>query len=401
MSENSTEAKRLRIDDDDQEQNIDEAVAENNLPAAEEQDQNITEPRAQENAVVNDEDDAENELVAEGFDYRDRELAFRRSLQTIDITPRVETNDLNRYLRLLRTPLNKIFNSLLDEHHSVKIWITVKVEYEKLKMVKEAANILIGYLATPYHTIFSGTNVDETIVTINRQISERNINFMRDGSGCRIKALLVATVDVAKFNPLIGKMFAKLPEFLAHKKAIINVKNLDNRCFGYAMLAALNPQISNPQQPSALDKLFLRHRLANIQYPVAAEQLPFIERELGIALNVYGFYDDKGMSRYPIYVSNMKVEKQIDLLYWDNHYAWIKNFSAFLGDINKHKGKTFWCKRCLGHFCKEDSLKKHQEYCSRGNYDSVLYTLPPEGTRIAFINQRYPTNGSFRNIRRL
>ena len=60
-----------------------------------------------------------------------------------------------------------------------------------------------------YHTIFSGKNIDETIVTINRQISERNINFMRDGSGFRIKSLLVATIDVAKFNPLIGKMFAK------------------------------------------------------------------------------------------------------------------------------------------------------------------------------------------------
>ena len=35
MSENSTEAKRLRIDDNDQEQDIDEAVAEYNLPAAE------------------------------------------------------------------------------------------------------------------------------------------------------------------------------------------------------------------------------------------------------------------------------------------------------------------------------------------------------------------------------
>ena len=50
-------------------------------------------------------------------------------------------------------------------------------------------------------------------------------------------------------------------------------------------------------------------------------------------INVYGFYDDEEKARYPLYLSKKKLPNSIDLLFWDDHYAWIKSFSAFLGDL--------------------------------------------------------------------
>jgi hypothetical protein len=33
-----------------------------------------------------------------------------------------------------------------------------------------------------------------------------------------------------------GRAYAELPQFLLKKKAVIGVRNKDNRCFGYALL---------------------------------------------------------------------------------------------------------------------------------------------------------------------
>jgi len=37
-------------------------------------------------------------------------------------------------------------------------------------------------------------------------------------------------------NPLRGSTYIDLPTFIKNKKAVINVKNNDNKCFKYAIL---------------------------------------------------------------------------------------------------------------------------------------------------------------------
>ena len=329
----------------------------------------------------------------ERFECTNRQQAFRRSLATFNVTPTIETSDLALYLKLLRTRLKRLFRDLLVEHRAVKIWVTVKVNYEKLKANNtqiQTEDEIVGYLASRFQTICIASDVEFILDTICEDVCNRNINFMRNASGLRIKKLGITTVDVSKFNPIIGRGYQDLPMFLLRKRAIVNVKNNDNRCFGYAILAALHPQDQNPNRPILYDPYFQQHNLHTLTYPVANDKLAEVERHIGIAINVYGFYDDLGLARYPIYVSNMNAARQVDLLYWNNHYAWIKNFSSFMFDFkNTHKGKTFWCKRCLGHFCREESLILHKQYCSRENYDKVMYTLPPEGVQLSFINQRY------------
>ena len=121
-----------------------------------------------------------------------------------------------------------------------------------------------------------------------------------------------------------------------------------------------------------------------IQYPVRVDEIPQIEDKLHININVYSFYDDEGKGRYPIYVTKKNNPKTIDLLYWDEHYAWIKNFSRFMGDQNRDEHKRFWCKRCLGHFWSQQSLETHQMYCKRIDFCDQIFTMPPEGSKLRF-----------------
>jgi hypothetical protein len=66
---------------------------------------------------------------------------------------------------------------------------------------------------------------------IEKFTKSSNLQFVR---------VVSAGVLFADYNPLQrGRAYVELPEYLEKKKAIVNVQNRDNRCFGYALLSWL------------------------------------------------------------------------------------------------------------------------------------------------------------------
>ena len=134
---------------------------------------------------------------------------------------------------------------------------------------------------------------------------------------------------ILKYNP-IGSGYVPLPKFIADKKACVNVHNFDNRCFGYAVLSAILDPLNGNHKSEAryyTETDFQVHGLDQIQYPVPVEMVPQLEEQLQTSFNLFSFYDGEGRGRYVMYVSRRTMPREIDLLYFDNHYVWIKNFS--------------------------------------------------------------------------
>ena len=134
--------------------------------------------------------------------------------------------------------------------------------------------------------------------------------------------------------------------------------------------------------------LFKQYGLDAIQYPVAIEDIPAIEDKLGVAINVFSFFDDKGEGRHPLYVSEKGHQKVIDLLFWDDHYAWIKNFRRFMADKSRNH-TIHWCRRCLGHFDTDAVLTVHKKYCEGPDSSGQILLLPDKSTRVKFANEPY------------
>ena len=66
--------------------------------------------------------------------------------------------------------------------------------------------------------------------------------FRSKGSGWRLYSIIQLELHTVRYNPLRGETWIPLPKELAYKKAIINVKNKDNKCFLWCVLRALNPK---------------------------------------------------------------------------------------------------------------------------------------------------------------
>ena len=65
----------------------------------------------------------------------------------------------------------------------------------------------------------------------------------------------------------------------------------------------------------------------NVQYPVALDDIDAIEDRLFLRVNAFPFRDDERRIREPLFISEKAYALQVDLLFWDDLYAWIKDFS--------------------------------------------------------------------------
>ena len=72
--------------------------------------------------------------------------------------------------------------------------------------------------------------------------------FLATTSDVKFHSVIKFELHTVSYKPLRGDTYIPLPKELADKKAIINMKNKDNKCFLWCVLRALNPGKNNPQR---------------------------------------------------------------------------------------------------------------------------------------------------------
>ena len=101
---------------------------------------------------------------------------------------------------------------------------------------------------------------------------------------------------MVKYAPLEGRGLQPLPEFLLKKKVIINIENNDERCFGYALLYFIEranlPEKNCRRAHLYNDKMFHRHNLDTLLYPISPNDVHLYEDQLQMNINVFSFFDN-------------------------------------------------------------------------------------------------------------
>ena len=102
------------------------------------------------------------------------------------------------------------------------------------------------------------------------EVLDRHANLIRHESGYVLTQILDCQLRIVKFNPIVAA-YQPLPKRLASKKAIVNLHNSDERCFGYAVLSALLDPFHGHHKSEAryyTEADFEKYHLYQIQYPV-------------------------------------------------------------------------------------------------------------------------------------
>lgn len=282
--------------------------------------------------------------------------------------------------------------NVLKKYEAVKVNMVFCGEFEIMtanKIQKE-----YKYFTTSNSPIYRETNITEwfnrnVLVPILKDLEE----FQERDSGWALVNVINLGVNINKFTPQLGSSYIELPPQIKNKGACINVKNNDDACFTWALMAALHPVDIHSERISNYPHYSKILKLKGIQFPMTIKQIPNFEKQNQISINVYVLKKEKkNFATLPTYLTKNKMKRHVNLLlvqdrYDDDdtpikyHYVWIKNLSRLVSNQLSREGhKKFICDRCLRYFRSEEKLKSHSEDCGKMNETAIK--MPEIGNNI-------------------
>ena len=302
------------------------------------------------------------------------------------------------FLEYGKPPIINIFNS----ERNIKTMLYLHVIMKSYQPGEPEPRMeRFAFHSKGFKLILEGTDENETYDEMVEEIMEGMLKTeMAVGSGWVFVKVEKLVLHTTRWEPVNAGSYIELPQELKNRKAIINMKNQDDKCFMWCVLRALNPKDNHPERiDNDLKNKVYTLNMEGIQYPVSFRGIDRFEHlNPEISISVLGYNEEEKV--YPLKVSKYTGSKHdiVLLLIKDgenSHYCLVKNISAlFASQINNnHKGTRYYCLNCFNGFKSKDSLDKHKEYCY--NNECVNIVMPPPNTFIKFKSFSYSERAPF------
>ena len=132
-----------------------------------------------------------------------------------------------------------------------------------------------------------------------------------------------------------------------NKKSVINIKNIDQFCFLWCILAHFCPVEDHENRTSSYSMHMIKLNLEVLEFPMKVKDIPKFGKFDNVNVNVFELTNSK---LTPILINKNYLQSQIDLLLFENHYCVITKFHC---PINKNSHMKWVCRRCQTAFSSE------------------------------------------------
>ena len=243
----------------------------------------------------------------------------------------------------------------------------------------------------------SGTHINleskdvEKLIDLNvKKIIEALEVYQKNGSGWYFKEVHSLEIHTVDYNPMKGSSYISLPDWISNKKAIINIRNKDQKCFLWCILRYLYPNEKYVTRLTDLKRYEFSLNTEGINFATKLQHISKFEK-LNPSLpgiNVFSVNDNK--KSYPLRMAEKDCINTIDLFFYEedgvSHYSLIKNVTRLVKTqlTSSKNGSVFICKKCFTHFTKYELLQKHISYCSSN--ETVSVCTPPTNMMLCFNN---------------
>ena len=270
-------------------------------------------------------------------------------------------------------------------NHGMKWYIIVFAEFKKDVVAADGTiteQKREDYLSSQTFTTYNQTDIDMDLPTAYKDLFTKFDEQERQGSGWYLSKIIHIEVHTATLSPLAASSFIELPKKVKRTEAVINIKNEDNMCFIWSVLAHLHPMDRHANRVNKYQPFQQELNSEGMDFPTPIHQIPDFEKKNNVSINVFGWEEKEVV---PVQLSRHESETVINLLLISEddkrHYCLIKNFSRLMNYRTKHKGKSFFCMNCLHDFTRQDLLDKHREVCTKHGAQRLSF---PEDTAVKF-----------------
>ena len=324
------------------------------------------------------------------------EVAYKGRILTYQHNNKERKLDIEGYMTNIKDKAINVIKHALKLHKNIKLNLEMECEFKKdidkyMTHKFQLSNVILS-LSDNLEDFWD--NQTDLFITRCDELETKE-------SGWTLKRIDCLRININKYTLLRGSSYINLPQWIKNKKACINIKNSDNKCFKYSVLCALKtPETHVDRVSNYMDYDDLLN-FKGIEFPVKIQDIPKFEIQNKINITVFCH---EGVYFYPLYHNkNQEYETNIDLLYFGNkntsHYCWIKSLSRLLNEQLEIDGhKKYFCRRCLNYSGRTiESLKRHQNLCFN---NESCYPIMPKVIKLADGTEIKPTI-SFKNIQNM
>ena len=271
------------------------------------------------------------------------------------------------------------------KHNHIKFYMNLQAEMRR-QNAKGEEELARPHFRSKISVLLHPDELDDHVLNAGMQKMYKSYDeYVRKGSSWTLKKIIRIEIYTVKYAPMGGGNQLELPDILKKTHSIVNVKNSDDKCFLWSILAALYPVDHNPNRISHYLPYENQLNMTGIKYPVHPSSVTQFERQNNISVNVFGFEEG---TPFPLYISKQyDARRHIDLLYvsldGSSHWCLIKHFDRFMNHVQK-KGGYVYCKYCLQGFTSQPVLHKHEECCSKIDAQHVSYPTKDKDDILTF-----------------
>jgi hypothetical protein len=172
---------------------------------------------------------------------------------------------------------------------------------------------------------------------INNLVSsfENFLEEAKNSSDCTLESIDKMSIKTAKSKAIIGGSYIELPDFIKNKKACVNIKNNDDKCFIWCILAYFhyNKEVKGGCKNLASSyKKFMSEikEPANFSYPVELDMIPEFEELNDLKINIFELLDDNSVKvLYNSYEKKYKNVVNLLLIHDNNENYHYRFFSLY------------------------------------------------------------------------
>jgi len=307
---------------------------------------------------------------------------YNQNLASIEvINYLLYTNNINQiiYKELMKQFIN-------NQNNKIKLLCSFNIKYE---MFDGDDEIIKRYYTSNFSESLLSPNQIKEFVDYEIDSFWKSLVDYNGKSNVYFYKVDKITVQIALRNKTRAGTYIPLPEHIKNKKAIVNIKNNDDKCILYCLAAYFNyDKIKSHHKSEAstynkyIDQI---QQPENIIYPIDIQHdIPKFEKSNNIKINVYT-YDKNFKNLSILYNTRDRNVSTCNLLYIEDenknqHLCYIKNLSRLLSTDDN--SKIHWCNQCLNGFTSDEKLQEHLKICF--NHEAVQCIMPKENSTISF-----------------
>ena len=292
-------------------------------------------------------------------------IAFGNTLHGVGTNIEIIVNE-KTYIKLRVNPTNHLeeqINDLLNKNYFPRYKFQLSYLAKFSKIVNGEENVFHKWVKSDFN--YNHTQI--TFGTQHNTLMQKLDDEQLEGSGFVLNGIVNVIMEVYKVNDIQASSWVELPEKYKNNKSIINIKNDDQYCFLWCILAHLFPVEDHKNRTSSYS-MNLNKLISNgLEFPMKIKDIPKFENLNNLNVNIFELTKTV---LTPIHINTNYDQPQIDLLLYQNHYCLITKLHCLL---NKDSHMKWVCRRCLTAFSSQPVLLDHIDRCQKQQPTNITF----------------------------